>query len=72
VTIGSFRAIVRLRRFANNTNEPLTIITNLAGIKIPTGVENEEVRGKSEKILHNGQLILIVHDAHYDITGKRL
>ena len=72
VTIGSFRAIVRLRRFANNTNEPLTIITNLAGIKIPTGVENEEVRGKSEKILRNGMLFIERNGKLFNLQGAEV
>ena len=75
VTIGSFRAIIRLRKFAQGSSAaPLTIITNLAGVNLPTGVE--DVTGDrlpvTQKFIRNGMLFIERGGRIYNAQGAQI
>ena len=75
VTIGSFRAIVRLRKFANTSNAPLTVITNLEGVKLPTDVvtvNDERTNGEWKKIIRNGLLFIERNGKIYNAQGAEI
>ena len=76
--VGAFRGYFRLMKFAlmlSESSAPLTIVTNLDGAVIPTGVESQ-VRPASaistQKILRNGILFINRDGKTYTVTGTEV
>jgi hypothetical protein len=40
------------------------------GPKMPTGLDSEEVKVKSEKLIENGQIIIIKNGVRYNVQGQ--
>lgn len=74
ITINAFRGYFRLNYFGSASEAPFTIVTNLDGAVVPTGIEDGIGIGDGhwQKVLRNGILLIEKNGTRYTITGQKV